>query len=335
MLKSALACAAVAGVAVLVLRSRAKASWRRTKAKVSYTRKPDHGKVAGRTVDKELWGRLVTAFAERPISKAEVALLQDADADHEVSAIDSRMLCPAPTLTTHGFQLLSAPSEITSWERTPSNETLGRLEAEAVVKRLTGTQRVYAFDHTWRSSRRSNFDSSLGPGGRAANLSSAVARTHTDNTPATARLKMAELVERGVLPPEAMDVSRFRAAIINVWRAYGRCGFVKQFPLGCIKFDTVEEADCFPYTLAYEGRCGINGSIEHRASHEWHYFEAMRPEGTSPQIERAPLAHSSRHPVQTVPIPFFSAQRCSVSSTTRSPRKLAEGSSKFTTPRWS
>jgi hypothetical protein len=128
------------------------------------------------------------------------------------------------------------------------------------------------------SSRRSNFDSSLGPEGRAVNLSSAVARTHTDNTPTTARLKIAELVERGIVPPEAADVSRFRAAIINVWRPYGVCGSVKQFPLGCIKFDTIEEANCFPYTLAYEGRCGVNGSIEHRASHEWYFYEAMRPE---------------------------------------------------------
>ena len=105
-----------------------------------------------------------------------------------------------------------------------------------------------------------------------------MARTHTDNTPTTARLKIAELVESGIVPPEAADVSRFRAAIINVWRPYGVCGSVKQCPLGCIKFDTIEEANCFPYTLAYEGRCGVNGSIEHRASHEWYFYEAMRPE---------------------------------------------------------
>ena len=37
-----------------------------------------------------------------------------------------------------------------TWERTPANEALGRREAEEVVKTLCGTQRVYAFDHTWR-----------------------------------------------------------------------------------------------------------------------------------------------------------------------------------------
>ena len=205
---------------------------------------------------------------------------------HEISVVDSRHVMPPPSLQTHGFQIVVAPSTVTTWERTTPVEgaelspieAIARREAEEVVTHLTGSRRVYSFDHTWRSSRRSNFDSSQGPGGRAANFSSAVARTHTDNTPATARLKITELVERGVVPPEAEDTSRFRAAIINVWRAYGRGGVVKQYPLGFIKYDTVKEAHCFPYTLAYDGRCGINGSIEHDPGHEWHYYEAMRPE---------------------------------------------------------
>lgn len=145
-----LAGAVVAGVAVLVVLRRRRCPKVSYPARVSYTRKPDPGRVAGRTVDQELWGRLITAFAEQPISKEELALLQDADEPHDIEAIDARTLDCAPTLSTHGFTLLSAPSKITTWERTPANEALGRREAEEVVKTLCGTQRVYAFDHTWR-----------------------------------------------------------------------------------------------------------------------------------------------------------------------------------------
>ena len=69
--------ATVVGVAIFVLRSRRRKA-NTVKARVSYTRKPDPGRVAGRLVDKELWSRLVSAFAEQSIDEKGKALLQDA-----------------------------------------------------------------------------------------------------------------------------------------------------------------------------------------------------------------------------------------------------------------
>ena len=252
----------------------------REKARVSYTKRADGGRVAGRTVDKELWSRLIPAFAKLPISAAEVARLQDADDPHQVQVLNSRTLQPLPTVSTHGFELRTVPSKVTKWERSASNEAVARREAEGIVQQATGAVRTIAFDQTWRSSRRSNFDSSVGPGGRAANLSSAVARVHTDYTPSSALLKINELVDRGVVPAEVQDKSKYRLAIINVWRAFGAKASVQQFPLGCIRCGTVDPSDTFPYTLAYVGdmACGINGSIQHDPTHEWHFFDAMTPD---------------------------------------------------------
>lgn len=283
-------------VAVLILRRR-RAS-RFTRARVSYTRQPSPGKVAGRVVDKELWSRLKPAFAVQPIETASIEILQDFDEPCEVDVCDCRKLRCAPTLKSHGFTMMSASSAIVGWERNASNAAVACHEAVEVVRQaFGGCEHVFAFDHTWRSSRRSNFDSSKGPGGRAANLSSAVGRVHTDNTPTTARLKIAELVEKGVVPDFAADTARFRAAIVNVWRAYGVGEKVRQFPLGFIKHDTVEAAECFPYTLAFGESCGINGSIEYREGHAWHYYEGMTPEEVLVFViyEEPPGSGSSSH----------------------------------------
>ena len=248
------------------------------RARVAYTQKVEEvGGMAGRVVDAELWGRLSPAFSVGPIRDADVARLRDADDPHVVSVVDGRTLETPPTLASHGFELRESPSSIRGWERTDANADAARREAEAIVQRATGASQVIAFDHTWRSSRRSNVDSSVGPGGRAANVSSAVGRVHTDNTPASAVLKIDELVARAILPPCVRE-STHRAAIINVWRAYGSGASVEEAPLGCVKWDTVEPNDTFPYTLAHAGRCGVNGSVRFSARHGWHYFDGMTPE---------------------------------------------------------
>ena len=130
----------------------------RIKARVSYTRKVDTGKIAGRTVDEQLWGRLRSAFAVQTISDEQVQTLQDQDDPREISAIDARTLPAPPTIKSHGFELRVVPSEITSWQQTPEVDAIGRREAEAIVLAATGADEVYAFDSTWRSSKRNNFD---------------------------------------------------------------------------------------------------------------------------------------------------------------------------------
>ena len=248
----------------------------RIKARVSYTRKVDTGKIAGRTVDEQLWGRLRSAFAVQTISDAQVQTLQDQDDPREISAIDARTLPAPPTIKSHGFELREVPSEITSWQQTPEVDAIGRREAEAIVLVATGADEVYAFDSTWRSSKRNNFDSSLGPGGLAVNMSSSVARVHTDNTPTSGGWKLDELIEAGILPPHAR-ASTHRAAILNVWRAYGAGDRVVAAPLGCVAHDSISAEHTFPYTLAYDGKCGVNGSIAHDEGHQWHYYSAMTP----------------------------------------------------------
>lgn len=269
-----LAAAVTTAVAIMRMRRGRRVTVR---ARVVYTKRPDPGRLAGRLVDAQLWGRLKSAFAVKPITADAAAILQDAEDPREIDVIESRRLHPAPTLDSHGFELRLAPSQVKDWGRTEENAATVRCEAEELVKTATGAAAVFAFDHTWRSSKRSNFDSSVGPGGRAANMSSAVARAHTDNTPTSAARKVDELVSRGLVPATVKDGAH-RLAIFNVWRAYGVGATVRQYPLGCVKCRSVPTGDTFPYTLAHGAACGENGSVCFNSAHAWHYYDAMTPD---------------------------------------------------------
>ena len=97
----------------------------REKARVSYTKRADGGRVAGRTVDKELWSRLIPAFAKLPISAAEVARLQDADDPHQVQVLNSRTLQPPPTVSTHGSSCAPCPAKSPNGSARPAKPSLG------------------------------------------------------------------------------------------------------------------------------------------------------------------------------------------------------------------
>ena len=248
-------------------------------ATVSYTAPAPKGRIAGRTVDEQLWARLKPALAVSEFPSAQQALLADADEPHSISVADARNgLAQRPTLESHGFELRRAPSKVKDWNDHDAASKQARAEAEAIVRAVTGAVSVQAFDHTWRHSRRSNFDSRLGPGGAASNMSAAVARVHTDFTAESAKTKIASLAERGVVPADAADGARHRRAIVNVWRAYGSAAAVEHSPLGFIDPSTVAPSSTFPYALVHGDSAGVNGSLSYAPGHEWHYFPAMRPD---------------------------------------------------------
>ena len=246
------------------------------RARVSYTIPAPVGKITGRSVDAELWSRLVTAFVASPFN--DHSRLEDLDDPQEIEVANARLMADAPTLSSHGFELRVSPSEVEDWERTDEVAQILRREAERIVLEATGASGAHAFDHTWISSRRSNLDSSLGPGGRSANLSSSVSRVHTDTYASSGRDKINELVANHVLPPHAADTKQYRAAILNVWRAYGTGPCVKAAPLGCVDPSSVDPSSTFPYTLATDALAGVNGSIAFDPGHRWYYFDAMTAE---------------------------------------------------------
>ena len=242
-------------------------------ATVSYTRPPPPGKRAGRTVDGELWSKLRPALAVSTF--AEHDTLADSDDPHVVEVQDARGLSVPPTLATHGFELRHSPSQVTEWQRAPETVAKVCAEAEEIVRQATGAASAISFDNTWRNSCRSNFDSSLGPGGRASAFSAAVARVHTDFTPDSALAKVEQLRARGLLPPEACDGERFYRAIVNVWRAYGPGDKVRSAPLALIAADSVAASEGFPYALVHGDEAGINGSLAYNGRHRWHYYSEM------------------------------------------------------------
>ena len=245
-------------------------------AVVSYTGHPSEGKRAGRLVDAERWAKLRQALATSEFDEHDK--LMDDDIAKQVEVHDARRILPAPTLDTMGFELRPSPSSITEWLRTPETIAAACAEAEDLVRKaLPGAKDLVAFDNTWRSSLRSNFDSSVGG---SSPFSSAVARVHTDFTSTSALEKVKQLVEQDKIGAHFADGSRFRRAIVNVWRAYGGGECCTSAPLAVIDPATVVDSSCFPYALVHEKQAGINGSISFHESHKWYFFPQMRPDET-------------------------------------------------------
>jgi hypothetical protein len=243
-------------------------------AVVSYTWPPPHGKRAGRVVDAELWAKVSPALAVSPFTEEQRQDLVDQDLPQTIAVSDARSMEPAPTLATMGFELQSSPSAVTDWQRTPETVAMLCSEAEELVKKvLPGAAGVSAFDHTWRNSLRSNFDSSIGG---KSHFSSAVARVHTDFTPASSLEKVDQLIEQKKIGSEFADGARYRRAIVNVWRVYGGGDRCTAAPLAVIDPSTVAASCCFPYALVHETRAGVNGSISFDPAHKWYYFPEMR-----------------------------------------------------------
>lgn len=243
-------------------------------AVVSYTGPPPQGKRAGRVVDAELWAKMSPALAISAFSEEERQDLADIDLPHTVDVCDARSVEPAPTLGTMGFQLQTSPSAVLDWQRTPETTATLCSEAEALVKKvLPGAEAVAAFDHTWRNSLRSNFDSSIGG---SSHFSSAVARVHTDFTLTSSLDKVGQLIEQKKIGPEFGDGARYRRAIVNVWRVYGGGDRCTAAPLAVIDPASVAASCCFPYALVHGASAGINGSISFDPAHKWYYFSEMK-----------------------------------------------------------
>uniref|UniRef100_A0A7S4C1Z9 Uncharacterized protein n=1 Tax=Chrysotila carterae TaxID=13221 RepID=A0A7S4C1Z9_CHRCT len=247
---------------------------------VVYTKQPSAGNCAGRTVDLELWGRLNTALACSDFDASQQTL-EDEELAVQIEVKDARRRASLPKLFLDGFELIEVPKAQCMPQDWLENKAEARRLAEAaavdLVKVATGCTEAVAFDATWRSSARGNRDSSLGPGGRGANLSAAVSRVHADYTRESALRKISELVKLGTIPEAFGKQAEGRRAIVNVWRAFGAGETVQEAPL-CLmhpKSMSIAGTEPFPYSLVHGTRAGINASVAYSDAHEWWHFPAM------------------------------------------------------------
>ena len=134
-------------------------------------------------------------------------------------------------------------------------------EVEAMVKEVTGAERVVAFDHNLRSGRTD---------ARGENLGMAPVRyVHNDYTIGSGPQRV-----RDLMGDEAERLLTRRFAVINVWKPI--TGPVQEAPLAVCSADSMQQDDFVPTSLEYPDRPGEVYSVTFRPSHRWFYYPRMQ-----------------------------------------------------------
>lgn len=182
---------------------------------------------------------------------------------HDVNIIDLRQVVADFTLDREGFGLVHHTSAVADFHDDAEVERVYYPESVALLKRLTGADRVHVFDHTVRKRV---------PGGedRGAGFSrQPVPRVHVDHTAKSGPQRVKDL-----LPDEAEKLLRGRVQIVNIWRPIR--GPLKDAPLAVCDAQTVEPAQLVASDLVYPHRVGETYGVTFDPAHRWFYVRDMQ-----------------------------------------------------------
>ncbi|KAF4626690.1 hypothetical protein G7Y89_g11468 [Cudoniella acicularis] len=165
---------------------------------------------------------------------------------HTVTVHDVRGQEDKFTLDTTGFQVVkheSAEKEFRDEERIKS---VYYKEVEEILKKATGANRVFIFDHTIRRPSPNSTDPIAARRGP-------VQRVHIDQSYKAAPTRVTHH-----LPDEASTLLQHRHQIINVWRPIKP---ILKDPLGIADARSVPDEDLVPIGLIYPNREGETYSV--------------------------------------------------------------------------
>jgi hypothetical protein len=167
------------------------------------------------------------------------------------------------SLDRNGFQLDSHPSALNDF----SDDGVIRLacypEAEALLRRITGAEKVVIFDHTLRDSQN---------GSRAnPSLREPVRRVHNDQTFVSGPRRVRDHLGA----EEAERRLQHRFAIVNLWRPLS---VVEQWPLALCDARSIAADDLVPTDLVYRDKTGETYSFLANPHHRWFFFPRLRPD---------------------------------------------------------
>jgi len=168
------------------------------------------------------------------------------------------------TLDRSGFQLVQYRSALTSvndYRDADKVKTTYYPEVEALLRRVTGAQKVVVFDHTLRDGT---------PEHGIEGVREPVRRVHDDQTFKSAPLR----VPRHLPREEADQRLQRRFAIINFWRPIGET--VQSAPLALCDARSIDPADLLPSDLVYPEWTGETYSFAWNPEHRWYYFPQQR-----------------------------------------------------------
>jgi hypothetical protein len=181
---------------------------------------------------------------------------------HTVAIHDARTIAATATLDDEGFGLIRHRSRVSEFADEDEIRDVYYPESEALLREITGADRVHIFDHTVR--RRI-----VGTEDRGAGPRQPVERVHVDHTAASAPQRV-----RDLLPDEAEELLRGRVQIVNLWRPIH--GPVYDSPLAICDAQSVEFKDLVPSDLVYPNRSGETYSVLFGPEHRWFYVPRMQ-----------------------------------------------------------
>lgn len=211
--------------------------------------------------------------------------------DHVMAIGDARSLPidHRKTLAANGFELISVPFGDdydfldTSWLVSSYYP-----ECEEIVRQITGSSTVKAFDHNIRSAQGKNSKQKLNNG---QNVQGPVHVVHGDYTLTSSLDRMRQLCEtprindtyamhfspgQTLLDSEETEaaIRDGRVAIINLWRSIASDP-VEVNPLAVCDSTSVIPEDLVVFEIRYADRTGENYFVKYSPSHNWWFYPQM------------------------------------------------------------
>ncbi len=181
---------------------------------------------------------------------------------HAVAIHNARPLAETLSLDVQGFAILDHRSSVSDFYDDEAVRTTYYPEAEELLRKATGADRVFIFDHTVRRRIPGAEDVRTGPRQPAT-------RVHVDQTAKSGAQRV-----RDFFPEEADELLRGRVQIVNIWRPIR--GPLLDTPLAMCDVRSVDAQDLVPSDLVYRDRIGETYGVTFNPAHEWLYVPQMR-----------------------------------------------------------
>jgi hypothetical protein len=178
---------------------------------------------------------------------------------HKVTIRDARHARDL-SLDASGFELVTHRGTLTDWASFQDPERVRAVDypqVEALIRSVTGAEKVLIFDHTLR-------DSSAAPG--RSTLREPVMRVHDDQTLESAPRR----VHKHLSVDEAARRLQRRFAIINCWRSVGAP--VLKTPLAICDARSIDADDLIPSDPVYPDWTGETYAFAYNLRHRWYWF---------------------------------------------------------------
>ena len=187
--------------------------------------------------------------------------------EREVTIRDMRPLASGLSMDRHGFELHSHRTQVEDLFDDEQVDAIYDPEIEALLKRVTGADRVVVFDHTRRSDApegAANRDGARGP----------ATRVHVDYT-----VKSGPVRARDALGAEAVNRvlnSGGRIVQINVWRPIS--AQVNRSPLALADAGSVLMEELVATDQIFPDRIGEIYQLAHAPEQRWYWAPGMKRE---------------------------------------------------------